>query len=639
MVAEAGTIEIVDIERSGLNPLNDVRGAATIKTGGNRLFATSSETQDRFSIFTVDPDTGFTFADGATADGAFGLTLTKVGGQTFLIGAGRANDTIYSYEVSSSGILTLADSQADAGALNLDDQQSAPAVIEVGGTTFVVQSGFADDGISVFSLDSTGTLLNTFNFDDGDAPSGTDFALDGVQAVTAFEAHGQTFVAAAGNLADGIGLFELNAAGQLSFSDSMFDSDADASGLQAPVSMTHATIGNRTFLFTASDGLDGISSVEVKDDGSLKHQSNYFDANFTGESMDMTVVQMSGLTFLLATDRSFGTVTAFHVDAAGRIQRIAQLTDTADAGSAHLGAFGVAGFAEDQRLFAMVSAQTEDAISLFEVGALNDSIIGSSGDDILIGFGGDDDLDGQGGDDTLYGLANRDRMDGGTGDDALYGGMGKDDLRGSNGKDRLEGGAGIDNLYGGSENDTVYGNAGTDILRGGKGGDDLIGGNGGDEIKGQRGADAIYGGLGDDLLTGGMGKDRLGGGRQDDVLKGGDQADLLYGGRGDDALAGGTGDDFLGGGGGDDRLNGGIGNDVLVGNGGADRFQFYSFRNGERDVIRDFEDGVDLIDIKDDVAYLKQQMGDDLLVTFDGSGHRIYFHDLDVGDLTRDDFV
>ena len=471
MVAEAGTIEILDIERSGLNPLNDARGAATTVIGGTRLFATSSETQNQISIFSVDPVGGFSFVDGAALDGAYGLSFATVNGATFLVGAGRADDSLRSYAEDPGGSLTLADSVLDSGARSLDDQRGAPAVIKVEGTTYVIQSGYEDDGLTVFRLGNTGNFTQTDTLTDADAPPGEDHALDGVQALTAFEAHGQAYVAAAGNLADGIGLFALNASGELAFTDSMFDSDPDASGLQSPLAIAHATINGRTFLFTASDGTNAIASVEVKEGGSLEHQGNFLGAGTTGENLDLSVVQTGGLTFLLSTDRGHDTISAFLVDGAGRLQRIAQRTDTADPGSAHAGAFGVTGFAEDQRLFALVSAQEEDAITLFEIGALDGTIAEGNNDDILLGFGGNDTLSGLGGDDRLYGMAGADRLLGGNDDDRLFGGNGNDQLRGESGIDRLEGGAGADRLFGGDEADTLLGQTGSDILFGGLGAD------------------------------------------------------------------------------------------------------------------------------------------------------------------------
>jgi serralysin len=74
-------------------------------------------------------------------------------------------------------------------------------------------------------------------------------------------------------------------------------------------------------------------------------------------------------------------------------------------------------------------------------------------------------------------------------------------------------------------------------------------------------------------------------------------ADLLVGGAGADLLMGGAGNDTLQGGAGDDLLISASGADQLSGGAGADTFVMTA--TSERSVIRDFERGVDLINLDD----------------------------------------
>ena len=195
-------------------------------------------------------------------------------------------------------------------------------------------------------------------------------------------------------------------------------------------------------------------------------------------------------------------------------------------------------------------------------GAGDDTIVGLGGDDVIWGGAGDDMLTGGDGDDRLFGEAGADTLVGGTGGDELWGGSGADSLEGNSQDDTLHGGDGDDTLVGGGGADTLWGNAGADSLAGHAGDDAAHGGPGGDTIDGGNGADALWGGPGDDTLVGGAG---------DDTLHGGDGADTLRGNSQDDALLGGSGDDEIRGGGGNDELDGGAGDDVLWGNAGDDR--------------------------------------------------------------------
>ena len=198
-----------------------------------------------------------------------------------------------------------------------------------------------------------------------------------------------------------------------------------------------------------------------------------------------------------------------------------------------------------------------------------------------------------------------------SGDDNITGSTGGDDLRGFAGDDRILGDAGADALSGG---------AGEDLLRGGFGADTLRGGADDDRLRG--GAD-------DDLVVGGLGDDNAGGRSGDDVVRGNAGDDMVIGNRGDDTLRGGAGDDTLRGGQDDDNLKGGDGTDVFVFN-----------RDNGNDVIGDFADGVDMIQIIGGGAFgdlAIAQSGDDVVVTYDAT--QITISDADVGDITAADFI
>jgi serralysin len=96
------------------------------------------------------------------------------------------------------------------------------------------------------------------------------------------------------------------------------------------------------------------------------------------------------------------------------------------------------------------------------------------------------------------------------------------------------------------------------------------------ELHGNSGNDKLYGKDDDDKLYGGSGKDELYGGKDDDKLDGGSSGDLLQGGTGKDIMTGGT---------------------------GADTFVFKKTSESKAsasraDIIEDFKDGVDKINLK-----------------------------------------
>lgn len=135
------------------------------------------------------------------------------------------------------------------------------------------------------------------------------------------------------------------------------------------------------------------------------------------------------------------------------------------------------------------------------------TIVGTGGDDFLIGtferdviagLGGNDTIQGLGGNDVICGDAGDDDIDGGGGSDLILGGSGNDELRGGAGNDKLKGQKGDDELSGDEGRDRVIGNGGSDHLLGGEGDDVLRGGGGADTLIGTPGYDVDDGGGGRD---------------------------------------------------------------------------------------------------------------------------------------------
>ena len=145
----------------------------------------------------------------------------------------------------------------------------------------------------------------------------------------------------------------------------------------------------------------------------------------------------------------------------------------------------------------------------------------------------------------------------------------------------------------------------------------------------------IEGNAGNDILTGYLG---------DDWLHGGTGNDRLRAGPGDDSLAGSDGNDTLLAAAGDDTLSGGGGNDFLVGGSGADVF-VVSAEPG-RDVVHDFHQGEDLLDLRllagvgsfADVSMA--QTGRSVTLDFsDMGGGEVLVRGMSLEDLGTDDFL
>ena len=171
---------------------------------------------------------------------------------------------------------------------------------------------------------------------------------------------------------------------------------------------------------------------------------------------------------------------------------------------------------------------------------------------------------------------------------------GDDFIAGWSGADFLAGDLGADIIYGVEGGDVIYGDVAEEVVS--QSGPWL---GGADKLYGQNGNDVIYGGLARDILDGGSGDDRLTG----DGVSWVSERSLEY------PLGSG---DVIRGEDGNDRIEGGVGADTLYGGAGADTFLYQYFFKvseygyeedifdtgvgaGNRDVIKDFEVGVDKI--------------------------------------------
>jgi Ca2+-binding RTX toxin-like protein len=259
---------------------------------------------------------------------------------------------------------------------------------------------------------------------------------------------------------------------------------------------------------------------------------------------------------------------------------------------------------------------------------------GNALDNIIIGGTGNDSLNGLDGADYIISGTGDDLIDGGTGNDALQGGLGNDvyivDTRADStlefageGQDIVRTTlliyglqADIEELVfeGAAVARTGVGNALDNHLVGTAGSDDLFGRAGGDTINGGEGlANSLFGGAGDDIFvvraTGdsifeysGEGIDTVQTALSQFALRA-HVENLVYTGSGNftgigasenNSMTGGVGDDFFDGKDGADIITGGGGFDILFGGAGADQFRYGAGNNG-LDRIYDFTSSMDKV--------------------------------------------
>jgi len=266
---------------------------------------------------------------------------------------------------------------------------------------------------------------------------------------------------------------------------------------------------------------------------------------------------------------------------------------------------------------ATINAQNTAVLTIVDNDPVN--LIGTPSDDELAGTDFNDTIDGNRGDDYIDGLNGNDLLDGGPGNN--------DQIFGSNGNDTISDRDGIRFAQGGEGNDNI------DITFA-RGWD-----NNSNPTDAPRSVDRISGGNGDDNITITMNDSRFSislhgdelietpdstevsraGGNDvitlernyaNSVVDLGGGNDRFNGGIGADNISGSDGNDMISGGNGSDRLSGDVGEDTLTGGAGNDRFvlaptrdsstsvsSLTSFDSTRTDIITDFTDGQDLIEL------------------------------------------
>ncbi|SEM88245.1 calcium-binding protein [Nitrosomonas marina] len=332
--------------------------------------------------------------------------------------------------------------------------------------------------------------------------------------------------------------------------------------------------GNDIYLFAAGDGKTTINNYDT---GASRHDVLQFD---TGIGPGIVLVSRFGNDLRLSLEGTSEIITVKNHFIAGN-QYMLNAVEFADGTSWN----------------SIVLAQM--------------ALMGTEGNDSIIGFASDDTINGLDGNDTLYGGDGNDVIDGGAGADRLYGNLGDDILSGGSGSnDTLDGGAGNDTyLFAAGDGNVMISNYDTDansqdILRFDSdiSPDDILATRTGsydlaltlqstgekitvsyffyldtahptyrlDAIEFADGVSWNPDTVMQKVLQGTDGVDVINGSADEDTIDGLGGNDTIYGKSGNDILYGGTGDDYLNGYAGNDRLDGGNGNDRLFGGSGDD---------------------------------------------------------------------
>tara|TARA_R110002072_G_scaffold1266_3_gene10310 strand:+ start:678 stop:9347 length:8670 start_codon:yes stop_codon:yes gene_type:complete len=260
-VANDGSLTNVDnVVDDATLYLNGAVGLTAYELDGTTHLFVSANIDNGISVFSVANDgtltNTFNIGDSVALeiDSVKHTTIYEAGGATYLYASGQGDDGISVFTVANDGALTIVENIPDDGTLELDNV-SMTEIVEIDGTVYLLATGNADDGISVFSIDPTdGTLTNVFNITDDGA-----LALDYANGLQTVEISNQVYVLATGRSDSGINVFTMAADGSLTSFETLFDTDDRALALVNPGTLT--LINGAAFYFVPSGWEDGITSM------------------------------------------------------------------------------------------------------------------------------------------------------------------------------------------------------------------------------------------------------------------------------------------------------------------------------------------------------------------------------------------
>ena len=225
------------------------------------------------SVFSVGGDGSLSHVTNVRDTSILGLgnltTIGEVGGTTYLFAGNGVRDVISVFSVGGDGSLSHVTNVRDNSTLNLGGLSSMTTG-RVGGTTYLFVAGNENNGVSVFSVGSGGSLDNVVNVSSSEPIEDGPFLFKPVFVTTA-EIGDTTYLLVLGNpfrngkRGDGLSLFSVGRDGSLSNVANVGENDSPDFELNGPTEASYQLIGGIPYLFVSGDIDDGVSVFRVDD--------------------------------------------------------------------------------------------------------------------------------------------------------------------------------------------------------------------------------------------------------------------------------------------------------------------------------------------------------------------------------------
>ncbi|WP_433211181.1 lamin tail domain-containing protein [Dactylosporangium sp. CS-047395] len=171
-------------------------------------------------------------------------------------------------------------------------------------------------------------------------------------------------------------------------------------------------------------------------------------------------------------------------------------------------------------------------------GTGNDRLTGTAGNDLILGRGGNDVVDGNGGTDCVTTGPGNDTITVGDGHDWIDAGGGNNVITAGGGNNVISAASGNDTITTGPGNDTITAGGGNNVIRAGDGDNTITSESGNDTITTGSGNDTVHAGNGNNTVTTAAGTDTITTGSGNDTVDCGADIDTANPGRGNNTNSG-----------------------------------------------------------------------------------------------------
>ena len=357
-----------NVPDSGDLELNGVSSMTTASVGGMNYLFVAGNSDHGVSVFRVENNGNlvntFNISDDGPGgnlklNGAASVTTASVG-ETYLFVAGGGDSAVSVFRVENNGILVSITNVSDTDDLNLNGVNSVTTAL-VGETNYLFVAGWVDDGVSVFSVQNDGNLNNVYNVSDTGS-----FELDGAGSVTTALVGRETYLFVAGSIDDGVSVFQVQSDGTLSNVHNV--SDTSTLELNRTISLATASVGGETYLFAAGNHDHGLSVFRVENDGILVSITNVSDSDSLNlrTVRSLTSASVGGTIYLFVVGEIDSGITVFRVENDGILVNVENVSDSESLELS--GAYFVTTASVGGETYLFAGGNHDDGVSVFRVG-------------------------------------------------------------------------------------------------------------------------------------------------------------------------------------------------------------------------------------------------------------------------------